>query len=199
MPNLSTQSVFWIGGSYSGGKSTTRQLLVDRHRFESYSYDHDLLNNPIFRDTMVKDDDWFWQPNELKFERYRRSFPRAVTRLEKIVAKAGSVPVIAEGPGLLPELLGEIGIKPERVLYLQPAPEFQRKANRQRGAWVDEVLARKSDQQAAWESWMQLDEQFADCIEETADRFGYQVFRNDGSKSPSEIAQVAEQHFGLAP
>lgn len=142
----------------------------------------------------MKDDEWFWQRNELKFERYQQAFPIAIDQIEAI---PGSAPVLAEGPGLLPELLNEIGVAPGQVIYLLPTPVFQRTVNRQRGAWVDEVLARQPEDQLAWDSWMRLDEEFANLIETSATRCGYRVIRNDGSKSPFEIAQIAEQHFGL--
>lgn len=189
-----SQGVFWIGGSYSGGKSTTCRILAERHEIEPYHYDRHLLGDPLFKGTMVKDDAWFWQQNELKFERYRRAFPFAIGQIEAI---AESAPVLAEGPGLLPELLHRRGIRPGRVLYLLPTPGFQRTVNRLRGAWVDEVLARKPEDQLAWDSWMKLDEEFANLIEISASRCGYRVIRNDGSKSPLEIAQIAQQHFGL--
>ncbi len=197
MRDIFRKPVFWIGGSFSGGKTTTCRTLVERHELEPYHYDRHLIRDPAFRETMVKDNDWFWLPNELKFERYRASFPIAIIQISQISEEAESASVLVEGPGLLPELLAEAGVAPERVLFLLPTPEFQRRVNRQRGAWVDEVLTRKPHDQTAWERWMKLDEEFANLIEVSAVSHGYCVVRNDGSKSPFEIGRFAEEHFGL--
>ncbi|NQW16614.1 MAG: hypothetical protein HQ478_03930 [Chloroflexi bacterium] len=133
-------------------------------------------------------------PNELKIERYIPAFPTAVNQIEKL-SRVG--PVVAEGPGLLPVLLASHHVAPEKAIYLLPTPSFQRNTNQRRGEWVQRALASRADLEIAWEEWMQLDDQFANLIEESATQAHYTSVRNDGGSDPGDVFRLVEKHFGL--
>ena len=97
----------------------------------------------------------------------------------------------------LPELLVGQDVRPCRALFLLPTPAHQRLANRGRGEWVDDVLARTENPERAWEQWMELDEEFARLLSRSAGDQNYGVLWNDGCKSPEEFALLAERHFRL--
>jgi hypothetical protein len=187
-------NVYWIGGSFSGGKSTTARLLSQEFNLSLYHYDRQLLTDPAFAAFKGEGRQWFWLPNEEKFSRYRQTFPIALDQLRQC-ARCG--PVITEGPGWLPELLASLPVKPGRVVYLLPTPEFQRWANRQRGQWVDDVLATKPEPQSAWEEWMRIDEQFANHVEESASDHGFRVIRVNATLPPERLVREVSDHFGL--
>ena len=193
-PSSQNHPVYWIGGSFSGGKSTTTRLLAEWHDMATYHLDWHLLKDPVFTKFRVKDANWFWMPNDRKMERYPPAFPTAVSQIDEL-SRARSV--VVEGPGLLPHLLASYDVAPEHVIYLLPTPSFQRRMNRQRGDWVERTLAPFAEPEEAWEEWMQLDEQFADLIEASATAAGYRCVRNDGELSAEGVVQLVEQHFGL--
>ena len=194
MSGTGYKDVYWIGGSFSGGKSTTARLLTEKLGITLYHYDRHLLTDPAFAAFKVRDGEWFWLPIDEKFSRYKQTFPVAMNQLRQC---AESGPVITEGPGWLPELLASVPINPERVTYLLPTPKFQRWANRQRGQWVDDVLAAKPDPQSAWEKWMRNDQQFADFLAASAVIHGFRAIRVDGTLSPEGVAQMVAGHFRL--
>ena len=193
-PPTNRHPVYWIGGSFSGGKTTTTQLLGERYELEVYRLDWHMLNDPAFEEFLIKSGNWFWMSNELKMGRYIPAFPVAVGQIEDL-SRAG--PVIVEGPGLLPQLLANHGVAPQKIIYLLPTPSHQRKVNWIRGEWVQRTIAPFADPERAWEEWMQLDEQFADLIEVAATEAGYRCVRNDGTLSAEDVAQLVERHFGL--
>jgi len=193
-PPLEPHTIYWIGGSFSGGKTTTARLLAERHDLESYHLDWHMLNDPAFEEFLIKDSNWFWMSNELKMERYAPAFPTALSQIEDL---SQARPVFVEDPGLLPELLAIHRVAPRNVIYLLPTPSHQRLVNRQRGEWVQRTVAPFSDPDRAWEEWMQLDEQFADFIEAAATEAGYRCVRNDGGLGVEDVVQLVDAHFRL--
>jgi hypothetical protein len=194
LPPLETYPVYWIGGSFSGGKSTTARLLAERHDLKTYHLDWHMLNDPAFEEFLIKDGPWFWMSNELKMERYAPAFPTVVSQIEELSQARA---VVVEGPGLLPHLLAAHHVDPEYVIYLLPTASFQRRVNRQRGEWVKLILAPFADPGQAWEEWMLLDEQFADLIEAAAIEARYRCVRNDGGLGVEDVVQLVAAHFGL--
>lgn len=193
-PSIKHHPVYWIGGSFSGGKSTTTRGLVERHELVAYHFDWHLLNDPAFARYRVKDASWFWMSNDAKMKRYPPAFPLAV---EQITELSIAQPVVVEGPGLLPDLLWSHKVAPQNVIYLLPTPSFQRKMNVQWGEWVDRTLALRTDPNAAWKEWMRLDDEFANLIEAASMEAGYTCIRNDGGLSVVDVVALVERHFGL--
>lgn len=188
-------NIYWIGGSFSGGKSTAARTLSDRFSLPLYSYDWHLLKDPVFEWFKVRDSSWFWMSIEDKLSRYRKAFPTAIEQIKKM---SFGGPLIVEGPGLIPELISSVGIDPKRIIYLLPTPEFQRRVNPQRGPWVGEALAVHRDKQKAWDEWMALDDQFANYVEDSARMHGFASFRTDFSTTEEDLVSLATSHFELA-
>lgn len=191
---LKDSNIFWIGGSFSGGKSTTARALSDRFGLPLYRYDWHLLNDPVFADLRVRDRRWFWLSNDEKLARYKNSFPLALDQIQQMAANG---PMLVEGPGLIPELISSIDVSPTKVIFLLPTPDFQRKVNPQRGAWVDEALATHDNRKIAWEEWMELDDQFANYIESSADKHGFTSIRTGLSTTKEAVASLIASHFGF--
>lgn len=195
LADLSLHPIYWLGGSFSGGKTTTCRALAERFGLRAYHYDHDLLTDEDFAKFRAVDEEWFWLPVEHKLERYRRAFGLA---FERVIELAEAGPVIAEGPGLLPELLAARGVRPGRATFLLPTPVRQRAANNERRKrWRRDVLEPFDDPDLAWQRWMELDDEFTHYLAESAGVSGYAVIWNDGSKSVDAVADEAACRLGL--
>ncbi|NQW16613.1 MAG: hypothetical protein HQ478_03925 [Chloroflexi bacterium] len=55
VPSNNRHPIYWIGGSFSGGKSTITRLLMERHGLETYHLDWHLLKDPAFTKYRIED------------------------------------------------------------------------------------------------------------------------------------------------
>jgi hypothetical protein len=100
-------------------------------------------------------------------------------------------PVLAEGSGLLPELVAPLLNDPSRALWLIATPGFRRRRYPERGAWVSEMMAEMDDPDQAFERWMARDDLLAEQRAERAAALGLSVLTVDGSLSIAETAARA--------
>jgi hypothetical protein len=185
--------VLWIGGSASSGKTTLARRLAARRGLALYSCDDhfeahrrraDPRRHPRFHRLMdLPPERLFAPPATARAEEllgfYRDEFEMV---LEDLRALTG--PVLAEGVGLLPELVAAVCPDPSRSLWRIATPQFRRRAYRQRGDLVRETLGGLYDPEVAFEVWMERDGLIARHLEEEARRLGLRVEIVDGPSLP---------------
>lgn len=196
--------VFWLGGSPCTGKSSIADGLAARHELTVYRcddafYDHkeriDPGEQPVFSRLAWASCDGIWlrpvgQQIREEIALYREEFPMI---LRDLAALPSDRPILAEGAALLPELVGGLGVPPERAIWVVPTEAFQRRCYGER-AWRHEVLRDCSDRAEAWERWMARDAGFAREVARGAGERGYRVITVDGRRSIIQnIGDVATQ------
>ena len=188
--------VSWIGGSACAGKTTLARRLAARHGLALYSCDDhfeahrrraDPRRHPRFHGLMdLPPERLFAPPAAARAEEllgfYRDEWEMV---LEDLRALSGPVlvptiivPTIAEGVGLLPDLVAAVCPDPGRSLWRIATPAFRRQVYAGRGDLVRETLKGLPDPAAAdiaFEVWMERDDLIARYLEEEARRLGFRV------------------------
>lgn len=202
----SLSHVLWIGGAADSGKSTAARLLAGRHRLQVYHYDRrDLAHHqqlaqtdPAYRAYLAAslDERWvFPEPEELfqrSLQSFRRRFPLVLQDLHALPRERG---VVAEGFGLLPELLAPLLSRPTQALWLAPTAAFKSASMARRGK--PSFGAKVSDPERAKTNLRLRDQLLAQYIQEQVLKYGYTLYEVDGARSAGEMVDWIEQHFGM--
>lgn len=197
--------VYWLGGSPCSGKSSIADRLAVEYGMTVYRcddafYEHAKIvtpeSHPTFHRLIHLDTDGLWlRPVEQQISGeialYREEFPMILDDLHSFPPDA---PIIAEGAALMPDFVASLGIHPQRMLWMVPTENFQRKHYKQRG-WRHGVLRQSSDPGQAWEHWMSRDAGFAREVTLQADRFGLPIITVDGTRSLDQNYESARAHF----
>ncbi|HEV8579331.1 MAG TPA: hypothetical protein VGX68_09640 [Thermoanaerobaculia bacterium] len=198
--------VCWLGGSACAGKTAVARLLSERRGSALYSCDDHFEEHrkrasperhPRFYHLMDLPVERLWsQPAEeqardlLGF--YADEFEMV---LEDLAAMSG--PVLAEGVGLLPDLLAAIPVDPRRAVWLLSSEAFRLRAYPQRGSYVEEMLSRYDDPERTFREWMRRDSLVADFIADGARRMGGTILSIEGSRSVEQMAEALIERFSL--
>lgn len=196
--------VLWIGGAPDSGKSTIAQELAGRHQLQAYHYDqHDLAHHEQLAQTSLRhraflnaslDERWVQPEPEMLMQRslgsFRDRFPLVI---EDLLALPNQRQTIAEGFGLLPELLASVLSHPAQAIWLIPSESFKRASMKRRGKPSFSIQV--SDPERAKSNLLARDMLLAAYIEEQASAYGYTVQAVDGLRSPEALANLLEQHF----
>ena len=196
--------VLWIGGATDAGKSTAARTLAERHGLQAYHYDRrDLAHHqrlaethPAYRALLAAslDERWVLPEPEALFQGLLRSFgDRFPLVLEDLAALPCNGRIVAEGFGLLPELLAPLLSGPAQALWLVPSWDFKLASMTRRGK--PSFSAQVSDPERARSNLLARDRLLAEHIREQVALYGYTLFEVDGSRSPGEMAGRIEQHF----
>lgn len=186
------QRVYYLGGSTCCGKSTVAERLAAERGWAVYKLDDDLegfmaeaarRGHPASARAVAlsPEETWMRSPEEQNREElaiYREIFDQVCAG---IAAMGEARPVLAEGAGLLPELVRGLGVGPERACFLVPTAQFQKRTYRQR-PWVDRIVGPCSDPERAFDNWMGRDALFAQEVLSQARRWGYPALVVDGSR-----------------
>lgn len=178
--------VSWIGGSACAGKTTLARRLAARHGLVLYSCDDhfedhrrraDPRRHPRFHGLMdLPPERLFAPPAAARAEEllgfYRDEWEMV---LEDLRARPGPVPAIAEGVGLLPDLVAAVCPDPSRSIWRIATPAFRRQFYARRGDLVRETLKGLPDPDIAFEVWMERDDIIARHLEGEARRVGMRV------------------------
>ncbi|TLS37602.1 hypothetical protein [Pseudalkalibacillus caeni] len=206
--NARLSHVYWIGGSACAGKSSTANLLAEKHGFKLYhtdlAFDDHTERNPIEecptmhqRYRLNWNEKWNRDLSTLiheEFEAFREQFAYI---LEDLLKMPDSAPIIVEGNALLPELVEKVTTNKYQAVWRIPTEDFQRATYPKRGRWVQEALNKCENPEEAFRNWMERDVIFARTVAEQAKSLGYKVLTIDGSRSLKESATLVEKHFKL--
>ncbi len=121
--------VLWIGGGPCAGKTTLSRFLAGKYDFRIYNLDWRYANEDRFNSgpavrwwaAHTMDERWVDITADELFDRstacWNELFPMAIDELLTLPA---SRPIIAEGPGALPWLVGPILRHPRQAVFLVP-------------------------------------------------------------------------------
>jgi hypothetical protein len=112
-------------------------------------------------------------------------------------ARPHPAPLLAEGAGLLPDLVAPAGSRP-RAVFLVAADAFRRRLARARPV-AAELLARCPDPDAAWAVWSERDRLFGAAVAAAARRRGLPVVAVDGRHDVAATADRVAALLGLEP
>jgi adenylate kinase family enzyme len=196
--------VLWIGGATDSGKTTVAQTLADRCRLDVYHYDwRDLAHHEVLAKTMPVhrahldaslDERWVYpEPQEL-LRRSMRSFQdRFPLVIEDLLAMPKEPMIVAEGFGLLPELLLPLLSTKYQAIWFVPTEAFKWASMARRGK--PSFGAQVSDPDRAKINLFTRDIMLAEYIKEQVLAQGYTLLEIDGSRSAEQITDRVEQHF----
>ena len=197
--------VLWLGGSTCAGKTTVACLLAAEHGLRLYSCDDAFEEHrrrarperhPGFCRIMdLSGPELCALPVEDQVEGLTGFYQDQMEMIvEDLLHLPGSGPILAEGSGLLPDLVapfltdpGDLG----RALWLIATPEFRRSQYPERGSWVREAP------EDVFQRWMQRDDILAARRSERAAALGLAVLSVDGSLSIAETAATVARRLGI--
>jgi 2-phosphoglycerate kinase len=200
----SLSHVLWLGGSACAGKTSAAKALAKAHGLTLYSCDEHFEKHrrrasperhPHFHRLMGLAPEELWAPPVATQVRdlllfYKDEFAMVVEDLREI-----SGPVIAEGVGLLPELVAEILAEPHRACWLIATPELRRRHYPQRD--LADLLSRCPDPQRAYETWMARDDEIASHLESQAAALALPYLKVDGDRTEAETVSALARKFRL--
>ncbi len=196
--------VLWIGGATDTGKSTIAQRLATRHQLRVYHYDktdaehHRKLAETVpeiqrFNETSL-DERWVIPEPSILFERALSSFShRFPLVVDDLLALPKDKPIIAEGFGLLPELVHPILSSHYQAIWLVPTESFKRDSMERRGKPSFGKLT--SNPEKAKMNLFLRDTMLADYYRKQVPVYGYTLYEIDGSRSIEQMTDLVEAHF----
>ena len=199
--------IFYIGGSPCSGKSTVAEMLAKKYGFQYFKQD-DYLETYIDRGVqeghelfrkishMSMEEMWMRPPAVLCAEEialYEVMFSYSVN---DISALPKGYAIIAEGAGFMPDLVKRINVDKLHYICIVPTKEFQVRMYTKR-EWISEYLSDCSNQNKAFENWMERDALFAETVLREAKDLGYASLVVDGLKSIEANFAAVEGVFQL--
>jgi len=201
--------VFWVGGSPCSGKSSITEMLAEKHGLRIYKCDEafwehakrvDPVAHPTFhRLTHMAWDEIWMRPVAVQiadeFACYREQFAMI---LDDLLGLPRSMPVIAEGAALLPDLVS--GLLPDRsqAVWVIPTESFQREHyTPEKRPFIDDILAHCQNPTQAFANWMDRDGGFAKRVAERARALDLKVLAVDGKRTIEQNAEIVAQYLGL--
>jgi hypothetical protein len=199
--------VTWLGGSTCAGKTSVARLLAAAHGLRLYACDDAFDDHrrrarpdrhPGFCRLMdVSGPELCAWPVDRQVEALTAFYKDQMGMIvENLIAQDS--PVLAEGSGLLPELVAPFLADPRRAVWLIATPGFRRRHYPERGPWVREMLDGTEDPQGAFARWMERDDELARRRSEQADALGLTARTIDGSLSIEETAAEVARRLGFA-
>jgi 2-phosphoglycerate kinase len=196
--------ILWIGGATDSGKSTVAQKLGERHQLQVYHYDrrdsahHEQLATTIpayraFLDASL-DERWVYpEPEDLlqrSLQSFRDRFPLVI---DDLLAFSNDQRIVAEGFGLLPELLAPLLSKPAQAIWFVPTEEFKWVSMQRRGK--PSFGPQTSNPERAKTNLFTRDRLLAAYLKKQATQYDCAVVEVDGSRSADEMTDLIERHF----
>jgi hypothetical protein len=197
-------NVLWIGGGTGGGKSSTAIALAEKYGVERYNYDwHDARDHsertradrhPYRAAFLAMSMDERWVDRspaamaEMEVIEFRERFEMVLEDLATLSADR----VVADGFGLLPELVAPLLTDRRQAIYLLPTPAFRAWSLTQRG-WVTIEGTRDPDRARA--NKLARDALLTEHVRRTAMASGLAVIDVDGSRPPADVTAEIERRF----
>lgn len=199
--------VLWLGGPPDSGKTAVAGLLAEWHGLQLYHLDeHDTAHfgragaakaalwaqRP---ENLSPEQRWLtWQPDEMAYNTIEAWSERFEYACDDLLALPRSPGIIAEGAGLIPDLVLLVVDDPAQAVFLVPTREFQEASARRRGkpAGREET----TDPGQATTNLVARDFFISDHILDRAEALGLTVIEVDGSRSTDDIASQVEEQWG---
>ena len=200
------RNVLWIGGGTAAGKSSIAVALAERHGLERYGYDwhdardHSARTHPDRHPVrwaflaMSLDEQWVHRPPRTMADEAIAEFGE---RFEMVLDDLAALPaerVIADGFGLLPELVARVAPDRRRAVFLLPTPAFRDWALAQRG-WI--AREGTSNPVRARANRLARDALLTDHVREQAAALGFSAIDVDGTRSLDDVITDVAARFGL--
>ncbi len=196
--------VLWLGGSACAGKTTAAKSLAKTYGLSLYSCDEHFDDHrrrasqerhPHFHRLMDLSPEELWAPAVESQVRdlllfYRDELAMVVEDLREIQG-----PVIAEGVGLLPELVAESLAEPRQACWLIATSEFRRLHYPRRN--LAGLLTGYPDPLRAYSDWMARDDEIARYLAAEAGAQGFPCRIVDGESTEAETAAALARLFRL--
>jgi adenylate kinase family enzyme len=196
--------VLWIGGATDAGKTTLSEIIAKQFNFHLYHHDrHDLVHHEHLAQnsmdycaflTASMDERWIVPSPEKLFQRAIRSFhdrfPLVIKDLLALPKKPG---IMAEGFGLLPELLVPVLSSKRQAIWLVPTESFKWASMRRRNK--PSFREQTSDPEKATRNLLIRDMLLAEYVKTQTQLYGLQLYEVDGSCSIEEMVTLLKQHF----
>jgi hypothetical protein len=193
--------VLWIGGGTDAGKSTVSRIMAERYGLQIYDYDRrdipqtNRLAETIthYRDLLEASDEALWihpEPEALLYEAVQSFKDRFPLVIEKLLAMPKEPMILAEGSGLIPELIFPLLSDKYQAIWLVPTEAFKwsSMSRRRKFTWM-------SDPERAIYNLFTRDMLLAKRVMERAELRDLRVQVVDGSRSVEEMADLVERHF----
>ena len=196
--------ILWIGGATDAGKTTVAQMLGQRLNCKTYHYDHHshgylekkAENDDRYRNFLDASNDARWvQPTvatlfDFTIDSFHSSFPLVLNDLHKISTEQI---VIAEGFGLLPELVFPHLTHRSQAIWLIPTDEFKWASMRRRNkpSFKDDT----SDPAKATQNLFDRDMMIAEEVKKQTAAQDLQLHVVDGTHTAKEVADLVEKQF----
>lgn len=199
--------VYWLGGSACAGKTSVARLLAELHGLAVYSCDDHFEQHrrranperhPRFRRVAALAPEELWKaPAEVQAEDLLGFYE---DEMEMVLEDLADIhgPVLAEGVGLLPQRISEVLADPSRAVWLIANDDFRLRVYPGRISFVEEMLARYEDPEAAFAEWMRRDYLVAQTIVQGVRRMGGAVVHVDGNRTVEETATTVATLLRLA-
>ena len=200
--------VLWIGGGTGSGKSSIAIALAQTYGLERYDYDwHDARDHSDrtragrhpMRSALLAmslDDQWVNRTPSQMVEAELAEFAERFEMVSEDLAGLAAARVIADGFGLLPDLIASVTPDRSRAVFLLPTPEFRDWALAQRG-WV--AREGTSNPVRARANRLARDAMLTDHVRARALVLDFATIDVDGSRSLANVAADVASHFRLGP
>jgi hypothetical protein len=197
--------VLWIGGGTGAGKSSVATALAERFGLVHYDYDwHDARDHAVRTRpdrhprragflAMSLDERWVLQtPREMAGATLAIMLERFELVIEDLLALPAVRHVVADGFGLLPELIQPVIESRRQAIFLLPTPEFRAVALERRG-W--RTIEGTSDGERARANRLARDELLTEHVSESAARLGLATIEIDGARALDDVVGEVGRHF----
>ncbi len=198
--------VLWLGGIPCSGKSSVAHWLIERYSLQLYHYDrheraHIARRDPIRHpalcayEAMSMNERWVTRPvDEMVRATTAAWLERFALAVDDLCALPSEPPILAEGPGLLPDSVAPLLVSARQAIWLVPTDGFKRATQPTRGG---APANQTSDPLRAYENLITLDLQLARDVKAGAGELGLTVIEVDGTRSIEQVAREVAGHFGL--
>ena len=207
--------VVWIGGATDSGKTSVARALAAAHGWQEYHYDRfdrieapghysridparhpfmDVVRNASLEDRWVNTD-----PEKMLAAWLRVVTERFEFVLDDLLALSSGRLTVAEGYGLLPELVAPLLRSPRQAIWLVSTETFKREiyAGRVARGEKGSLWPQLSDPQKARENHIGRDLLIAAHIRQRAGERGLTVVQVDGARTLDEV--IAEVEARVEP
>ena len=201
------ERVLWIGGGTGAGKTTIAKAIAERQGLEPYDYDWQDARGHNDRSraerhpyraaflALSMDQRWVLQTPEAMADSTIGQFAERFEMVLEDLAAMDAPRVVAEGFGLLPELVAPHLTSRRQAIFLLPTPATRERNYASRGwAGIDGT----SDHGRASRNKLDRDALLTEHVRRTARSHDLVTVELDGSQAVDTVIALAERHFGLA-